>query len=316
MYDLEGDGRYYDFSSHASIMALSESFKRAGYEVHMIGNLEGLLKELKNSVFDSDIIFNTVEGVASRNREGITPSFFEAFQIPYIGTDAYGLSTSLDKTRMKVIAQNLGIATPKYVTFNTHREIIFGQKTERDLNFPIIIKPNFEGNSSGIRVVNSHAEFEEYVEYVINQYGTEVLCEEFIRGMDLTVALVGTGKDAKVISVTAVGKQAISKNPEYWLTTNEKLYGDYRRVPVDISEDIQKLIENWSLLIYRSIGCRDYGRIDFRLGSDGIPYFIEINPIPGLSRFGAFGVTGDKEICYYDILSDIVKSAMKRYAML
>ena len=59
--------------------------------------------------------YNTAEGISSRNREGILPALFEAYRIPYIGTDAFGLSLTLNKYLTKIIAQHYGIKTPESI---------------------------------------------------------------------------------------------------------------------------------------------------------------------------------------------------------
>mgnify|MGYP002681427270 FL=1 len=152
MYGLKSNRINFDFAEETSINEIKRSFSRLGYEVDLVGNLDNILKLIKSNSFNYDLIYNTVEGIKSRNREGLVPAILEAYNVPYIGTDSFGLSLTLDKRLCKVLAKEIGVLTPNYYyvkTTDSYDEIKNGLK---ELHMPIIIKPNFEGNSSGICV--------------------------------------------------------------------------------------------------------------------------------------------------------------------
>ena len=72
-----------------------------------------------------------------------------------------------------------------------------------------------------------------------------------------------------------------------------------------------------SLKLYHHMGCRDFGRCDYRLKKDGTPVMIEITPRPGLTEEGPFESSAKAAGKSYDsILKEIIDSAAKRYGLL
>lgn len=315
MYGLgPNNKKYHDFCSDASATLLKKAFGKAGYRTHIIRGIDGLISEIKSENFDCDLIYNTTEGVNSRNREGLTPALLEILNIPFIGTDAYGLSLSLDKGKSKILSQEIGIATPQFLLCNENGESMVGKSDIEELGLPIIIKPNYEGNSSGIKVARTYDRAKIFLKQTLEEYSSEVLCEEFVRGMEITVPIIGSGKNAKVIGITGIDKQIDRRESgEFWLTSDDKMFGNSKEVPIELKPEVEKKIKGWSLAIFRLIGCRDFGRVDFRLDEMGTPFFLEINPVPSLAEDGAFGVSKEVYGSYHRNLSEIVKSALERY---
>ena len=102
MYNIK-HGIHYDFAEEASIFSLKNELENLGYEVILLGNAPQIIHLLKCNQMNCDIVYNTVEGVSSRNREGIVPTILELANIPCIGTDSFGLSLSLNKYLTKIL---------------------------------------------------------------------------------------------------------------------------------------------------------------------------------------------------------------------
>jgi D-alanine-D-alanine ligase len=93
----------------------------------------------------------------------------------------------------------------------------------------------------------------------------------------------------------------------------EKLV-DYR-CPADFTPVVFERIVSAALSAYRTLGCRDFSRVDFRVSADGVPYFLEINPLPGLNPH-----SGDLPIMsrlmgwtYEELVGAVFKAARARY---
>ena len=308
MYDLKSDRIYYDFAEQVSIDELKSALNRNGYEVDLIGNAQNILNLIKKDMFDYDLIYNTVEGIKSRNREGLVPAILEAYNVPYIGTDSFGLSLTLDKRLCKALAQELKILTPKshYIKINdSYKQIENGLKS---LHMPIIIKPNYEGNSSGICVKNNIDDAIISISNLINKYKTGILCEEFIRGREVTIPIIGNGDDL-IFTVTTVD---IQHNDDFWLDVNCKVFGDYRNIPLDIPELNSKFYSICTKL-FTAIDCKDFARFDFRVDCNNNIYFIEANPLPALFKGGSFDLLGQsKGLNYDEMLQLIINTARHR----
>ncbi len=181
--------------------------ERNGYEVILIGNYNKLYEMLKNGVLFVDMVFNTAEGIQSRNREGWIPSLLETHGIPIIGTDAYGLSFTLNKAHTKVIARYLGILTPNFYEFNVLSDI---ERFQMDITYPCILKPNCEGTSTGVTLVENPIRLREACSYLLSEYRQTILCETYIDGREISVAVIGNGENARSIGVV----ETVRKNGE------------------------------------------------------------------------------------------------------
>ena len=307
MYDLKTDRIYYDFAEQASIDELERIVKESGYEVALVGNAKNIMDLIKQGKFEYDLIYNTVEGLGTRNREGLVPAILEANNIPFIGTDAFGVSLTLDKRLTKVLAQDIGILTPKYYYANTNdtKSTIF--EALKKLHMPVIIKPNYEGNSSGISVKENIYDATNTILQLVKKYNTGILCEEFINGKEVTVAMIGNSIDT-IIAATTVD---IQSKDDFWLDINCKIFGDYKNI---LLEDEHTNNELYAICkkLFHAIGCRDFARFDFRVSADKI-FFIEANPLPALFKGGAFDILGQKHnLKYEEMIQLIINTARKR----
>lgn len=311
MYNISKE-IYNDFADKQSILSLQNELQKVGYEVTLLGNAQNILELLKNDSLNCDIVYNTVEGISSRNREGIIPALLEAHNVPYIGTDSFGLSLTLNKYLMKVVAQHYDIKTPKSILIyypNVYDNI--DVKLD-DLNFPIILKPNFEGNSSGISVCHNKKNALEQINNLLTSYRTDILCEEFIFGKEITVPYIDTIPNA-IWDVTTVDVQ---KSDDFWLDTNWKLYGDYHNIIMELDNKTKAAFEFSVKTLFKSIGCRDFCRFDFRLTSSNSIYFIEANPLPALFKGGAFDIVGERNgYTYAETVQLIIETACKRLSI-
>ena len=303
---------YNDFADKQSIQALQRELEKIGYDVTLLGNAQNIIELLKTGSLYCDIVYNTAEGISSRNREGFIPALLEAHQIPYIGTDAFGLSLTLNKYLTKVIAHHYKILTPNSI-------LIFYPLTNKNmdkeldtLHFPVILKPNYEGNSSGITVCQTKEEALEQIYSLLEQYRTDILCEEFIYGTEITVPYINTMPDG-FWDVTTVDVQ---KGNDFWLDTNWKLYGDYHNVILELDSKTKSVFEYAVKTLFQAIGCHDFCRFDFRLTPKKEVYFIEANPLPALFHGGSFDVVGNAHgYTYAQTLQLIIKTACERLAI-
>lgn len=307
MYNLQSDRIYFDFAEQASIDEVRSSLIKSGYQVDLVGNSKRILELIQANHFNYDIIYNTVEGIGTRNREGLVPAILEAYGIPYTGTDSFGLSLTLNKMMTKLLAEKIGIITPPYYFAElsaTYNEVFNGLS---GLHMPVILKPNFEGNSSGICVKDEVSDAARCVIELIEKYKTDILCEEFIRGTEITVPMIGNGSNMLSVATTV----DIQNSEDFWLDINCKVFGDYKNVLIKNKDLSTKLIDLSKKLFY-AIGCQDFARFDYRVNNNNI-YFIEANPLPALFQGGSFDVLGrSMGLNYDDTLRLIIETSRKR----
>jgi len=314
MYHLGSENNlYYDFAELSSIEILKREIQSLEHQVELIGNTTHVMQSIIGGNFTCDLIYNTVEGLQSRNREGLLPAILETFHIPYIGTDAFGLSLTLDKAMMKVVANHLGILTPKFhvVSPNQSQDIVF--ENLAILRYPVILKPNYEGNSSGIVVCDNHEDAFSQATRLLEKYKSPILCEEFIFGKEITVPLIGNEQETMLFGTTTVD---IQKDDSFWFDSDAKMFGDYKNIIIDLPSKLTDQFKEICYKLFAKIGCCDFARFDFRLSSDNQIYFIEANPLPSLFKGGSFDVVG--QMHGYDfarMLDKIITTACKRLSI-
>lgn len=303
-----------------------DAVRQALAEIHNVTLIEAdeyayhKLQQLK-----PDIVFNIAEGLNGVSREAQIPAILELLQIPYTGSDPLTLSLCLDKARTKEILAYHGIPTPSFVLISDLSEL-----SGADIRFPSIVKPQHEGSSKGIynaSIVRNWDELVAQVKFVLESYNQSALVEQFIEGREFTVALLGNGKDLRVLPIVEIKFDSLPKNvnPIYsyeakWIWDNSDSPLDIFECPAIISPALQAEIENICLKTFKIMRCRDWCRIDVRLDADGKPNILELNPLPGIlpkpednSCFPKAARSAG--ISYNQLLQQVLNNAIVRYGL-
>ena len=318
-YDLKTDYKFKEgdpldanaeFDSLSTIDIIADAIAANGFKVKKIGNAANLLEKIDH--LGVDIVFNISEGLSGRNRESQVPILLEMAGVPFVGADALTLGLTLDKVMAKKIFIAEGIPTPKFFEVGS----VLGLINQDHCEFPLIVKPRFEGSSKGLsessRVENTD-ELKKQVDFIVKTYKQPALVEEFISGQEFTVAIVGNENPEvmPVVQIKIDGK----------LKLNDKFY-TFARItsdrleyicPAKITGDLKKKLDDLALKVYRCVECRDFGRVDFRVDSNGNPYVLEINPLPSLSTEDVFMLIAKNiGITYEQMVGKILNSAIIR----
>src|SRR6266852_6573103 len=135
-----------EFDTEDTVNALAGAIERLGHRLERFevsGPASRIVSRLE--AYNPDLIFNTAEGRRGRFREAFYPALFEELGFPYTGSDAYALAVTLDKQVTKLILKQHGVRTPTWQFIERLEQLRAGQ-----FQFPVIVKPNFEGSSKGI----------------------------------------------------------------------------------------------------------------------------------------------------------------------
>ena len=304
---------YTDFVSLHTVSEIGKAIEQNGYELEYIGNVYKLRNQLMTNTFNCDLIFNIAEGFGSRNREALLPSLLELYKIPHTASDTYGMSINLNKHHTKILASSIGIPTPKGVCFNTLTEEII--KKVSALKFPFVLKPNNEGGSMGLYLVGSMEEFIQKSNYLIKTYSFELLAEEYIKGTEMTVPIIGDGEKAEALGVVTILNED-GTDINLYDNSLKQIDNVINTTAFKFEDELKKEIIDYSIKIHNFFGLHDYSRMDFRISQDGQPYFLEINAMPSLCRNCSFEQCGKlMGLTYHQIIGRIIKSARLRYGI-
>ncbi|TAN62389.1 ATP-grasp domain-containing protein [bacterium] len=322
-YDLKTDYRFKEgdppdanaeFDHPATIDVIAQSIESLGHKVVRIGNVDNLLRKINN--LKVDIVFNISEGISGRNRESQVPIILEMMHIPFVGSDGLTLGLSLDKAMTKKILISENIPTPRFFETDDPADNIAKLK---NLKFPLIVKPRYEGSSKGLSEKSRVEDVEglrEQIGYIVKTYKQSALVEEFIAGAEYTVALIGNNHPEVLppVQIKIDGK----------LKLGDKFY-TFARIhssrleyvcPDKIDKALKEKLESLALKTYRAIDARDFGRVDFRVDADGNPYVLEINPLPSLSSEDVFMcIANHLKVSYPEMIRRILEAAFLRHGL-
>jgi D-alanine-D-alanine ligase len=308
------DDAFEEYDSSETVELIATCLEAEGHTVTMLGGgREFVGKILREKV---DFVFNVAEGRGTyRSREAQVPSILEMLDIPYSGSDPQCLAISLDKPLTKKLVALEGVSTPKWCVINDKQEL--RQIESCRFPFPAIIKPAYEGSSKGIRltsVVENAKQAIEVIESLLEKYHQPAMIEKVILGDEVTVGIVGNSPP-KILGVMRVLPK---QRNDYFLYTLEVKRNylelvDYE-CPAGLEEKVLQRIQASSLKTFQALGCRDFARLDFRISAGGVPYFLEINPLPGLGTHSDLVIMARKMGWNHrQLISAALNAALERY---
>jgi len=308
------DDAYEEYDSSETVELLATSLEAEGHTVTMLGGGRQFLnKILREKV---DFVFNIAEGRGTyRSREAQVPSILEMLDIPYSGSDPQCLAICLDKPLTKKLVALEGVSTPTWRVINDRQELPEIQSCP--FPFPAIIKPAYEGSSKGIRLtslVEDAKQAIEVIENLLDKYHQPAMIEKVILGDEVTVGIVGNSPP----KIAGVMRILPKQRNDYFLYTLEVKRNylelvDYE-CPAGLEEKVLQRIQTSSLKIFQALGCRDFARLDFRISAGGVPYFLEINPLPGLGIHSDLVIMATKMGWNHrQLISAVLNAALERY---
>jgi D-alanine-D-alanine ligase len=305
-----------EYDSPKTIELIGAALETGGNSVVRLGGGREFLNNILRQ--NVDIVFNIAEGRGNyRSREAQVPSVLEMLNIPYTGSDPQCLAICLDKPLTKKIVAGAGVYTPNWRVITDKKGL--NEISWDGFSFPAIIKPAHEGTSKGIRrssLAHSPEQTLEIVAGVLERYHQPVMVEEFIDGEEVTVGIIGN-LPPRVLGIMRL----IPKKGDEHFVYSLEVKRDWENLvdyecPARLEKNtLDKLTES-SLRAFQVLGCRDFARLDFRVNPQGIPYFLEINPLPGLGDYSDLVIIAIKQGGSYEVLiRAILGAAVERYPL-
>ena len=298
-----------EFDQEGTIEAIESTLNKLNYQTERIGHLKQLISRLLNGE-KWDLVFNICEGMYGNGREAQVPAILDAYTIPYVFSSPLVLSLTLDKALTKRIIRDAGLATPDFFIVNNPLDI-----EKVNLAFPLFAKPMAEGTGKGINgksVINNKKELKEKCLSLLSEYKQSVLIETFMSGREFTVGIVGTGHDTRAIGTMEIILKDNAEKNVYSYVNKEECETLVEYKPTFGKE--KEVCETLALESYKLLGCEDAGRVDIRMDENGIPNFLEINPLAGIhpehSDLPILSTLNG--ISYIELMGMIMDSAIKK----
>jgi D-alanine-D-alanine ligase len=212
--------------------------------------------------------------------DGTVQGALELLGIPYTGSGVLASAIALDKVMTKRVWVAEGLPTPRWVRLDPDRQRREDLRTvPDDLGLPLIVKPPREGSSIGVSKVLGYSQMQDAVKLAAT-YDPDVLCEEFIDGLEITCPVLGEGASAVALPVVRIDAPGGNYDFEHKYFSEDTGYRCPSGLPPEEEAEVQRL----TLAAYRALGCRGWGRADLMMRtSDRKVFLLEMNTSPGMT---------------------------------
>ncbi len=253
-----------------------QALQSVGVDAHPFDPAVRGLHELRAEGFDR--VFIALHG--RHGEDGTVQGALELLGIPYTGSGVMASAICMDKVMTKRVWLAEGLPTPRWLRLGAdelQRERVVA--VPDTLGLPLIVKPPREGSSIGITKVQGYSQMQDAVKLAA-QYDRDVLCEEFIDGIELTCPVLGSGDAARALPVIRIAAPDGNYDYEHKYFSDDTGYHCPSGLPPEEEAEVQRL----TLAAYRVLGCRGWGRADLMLrAADRKPFLLEMNTSPGMT---------------------------------
>jgi D-alanine-D-alanine ligase len=272
-----------------------------------------------------DLLFNLAEGWAGPSREAHVPAIAEFLGVPYTASNPLTLALALHKGRAKEVFRARDIPTAPFVLIESDADV----GALRSMEYPLFLKPAWEGSSKGISQASHSSEpgaAMSRAREMLAAYRQPVIAEEYLPGDEFTVGILGNGADAHALPIVRFrfdalpdGALPINGYEAKWVWDDPAAPLDVLECPARVPESLRQRIADVALAAYRALDCRDWARIDLRLDRGGTPNIVEVNPLPGVmpNRADNSALPRAAEAAgftYDELIQEVVQIAWRRIA--
>lgn len=279
-------------SGHAVAEALSAGFQVRLEELNSRAVPEGIDPH-------RSIVFPALHG--EFGEDGQLQSLLEEAGVHYAGSDAESSRLCMDKAATKKVAEDLGIAVPKAITFDGAQAPL-ADEVIKELGASLVVKPADQGSSVGLHFAESRSGLGIALSSIRSG---NWLIEQRIRGRELTVGILG-GRALGVVEI-------VSQSGVYDYKAKYTAGSTEYRYPAELPPKIERQIKDQAAQLFKACACRDFSRVDFLLEGE-LPYFLEINTLPGLTATSLLPKSASCEGLEFEQLAgELVRPAIERF---
>ena len=256
-----------------------------------------------------DVVYPVLHG--ENGEDGSVQGLMQLAGIPCVGPHVAASAVAMDKTLTKLVADHAGVTQADWQLVRSGDMSSRMEKTldslEARFRYPVFVKPAGTGSSVGVSKACDREDLRSAL-LAAGRYDDKVLVEEFIRGREVEVAVMGN--DSPVASVCGEidsGAEFYDYDAKY-ITDTSVAY-----IPARIPEDVAETVRDTAVKIYKAIGCQGLSRVDFFVTwQENKVVFNEINTLPGFTSISMypklFGASG---IPYPQLIDQLIALALE-----
>lgn len=247
------------------------ALKARGVDAHAIDGIPALLDAVRAGHFAR--VFNILHGGGGENGE--LQGALQSLRIPFTGSGVLGSALSLDKIRAKQVWLSMGLPTPRYKALPRGADV---HAAAREVGFPLIVKPAWEGSSVGVTRVFKEEDLDAAVE-LAQRYPGDMLMETLIEG---------DAHEGGEFTVGVLGRQVlptikIVPKGEYYDYNAKYIAEDTQYICPGLDGEAEQEMRALALTAFDALACSGWGRVDVMRDKHGKNWLLEVNTAPGMT---------------------------------
>jgi len=255
---------------------------------------------------DVDVVFPVLHG--SYGEDGTVQGVIKMNDVAFVGAGVLGSAVGMDKDVAKRLLREAGISTAKFIAVKSSDE--FDPDTvEKELNWPVFVKPANAGSSVGIKTAINKVELVAAMREAF-KYDRKIIIEKYIDGREIECGVLGNDHPIASLPGEIIPSQDFYSYDAKYSEESESVL----ETPVALPEETTELIQELAIKTYQVLGCEGMGRVDMYMQDDGRLIIGEINTIPGFTEHSMFPklweMTG---IPYPKLIDKVIELALERY---
>ncbi|KMK76468.1 D-alanine--D-alanine ligase family protein [Alkalihalobacillus pseudalcaliphilus] len=258
--------------SLSSGKGIIQALKNKGHEVIGIDFDPKKLEEIIS--LQVDVVYIGLHG--RFGEDGKVQALLDMLAIPYVGSGSQASGLAIDKAKSKRFFELMNTRVAKEQVLYKHQ---FSEQTfVCELAFPVVVKPNQEGSTIGLTIAENHEELMNGILQAL-QFDETILLEEYIKGTEVTVAVLGNKGSEKSLPVVEI----VPKNKHYDYESKYSQGMSEHIVPARLSTAQMDYVQEHAVYAHQVLGCEVYSRVDFIVPETGDPVILEVNTLPGMT---------------------------------
>lgn len=248
--------------------SICDALRRRGYTVIPIEVDASLPHQIRAKKIS--VAFLALHGPGGE--DGTVQGMLEVMKMPYTGSGVSASAVGMDKGLTRVVLQAAKVPVPPGMTLS---DKMFPVRPPAKLGLPVVVKPCAQGSTIGVSIVRKRSQWKEALQEAY-RYGEQVVVEQYIPGREVAVGVLA--------NEVFPGVEVIVPGGFYDYTAKYGTASTRYVCPASLSPKLEQALREYSLRAYQALRCRGAARVDFRIHTNGRPYILELNTIPGMTE--------------------------------
>jgi D-alanine-D-alanine ligase len=294
-------------SNDPKLIALNKSNRalvlNPGAESHSFLDVSG-----GHSIGKVDVVFSVMHG--TMGEDGSMQGLLRTAGIAYVGPGVLASSVGMDKDVSKRLLRDAGVPIAKFMTIQRHQAKSLNYKAvSAELGPVVFVKPANTGSSVGIHKVKSEKDFDSAIRDAF-QYDTKILIEEFIKGREIEVAVLGNESPEASVPGEVIPKHEFYSYEAKYIDEN----GAAIEIPARLDSKTIKRVQELAVKTFTTLCCEGLARVDFFLTESGELFLNEINTLPGFTKISMYPKMWEASgIGYTALIDRLIQLALSRH---